>query len=132
MFCFCTLSPTRRARRMQARMQHTMQQQQQRRRSSGASGWLPNPLPSPTSAHLLFSTVSLSFRFWKYCRIALACCRWYSTVTPLQGKMNTGSVCASVGERCVRGQGQEQHSGTIGGHACPTGLHCLPCQQRRH
>lgn len=62
-----------------------------------------NPAP-PTPrclplAHLLFSTVSFSFKFWKYCRIALACCRWYSIVTPLQGRGVVGGLHAISGRR---------------------------------
>lgn len=63
-------------------------------------------LPAPPAAHLLFSTVSFSFKLWKYCRIALACCRWYSMVTPLQrtawGPQSGGGTsarCAAARQR---------------------------------
>ena len=45
---------------------------------------------------MLFSTVSFSFKFWKYCRIALACCRWYSMVTPLQRTGRPDEIAAAI------------------------------------
>ncbi len=59
-------------------------------------GKAPVPLPSiPT--HLERSTVSAAFRFWKYCRIALACCRWYSMVTPEGSAAAAAAGAASAG-----------------------------------
>ena len=53
-----------------------------------------SPAP-PRFTHLALSTVSANFKLWKYFCMALACCRWYSTVVP-EGALLAASMGAAA------------------------------------
>ena len=73
------------------------------------------------STHLAFSTVSVNFKLWKYFCMALACCRWYSIVTPLRQPDGTGST----GRRGQFGEMRQAHeaASTPLPLMLPAGLH---------